>query len=71
MDIEILSVNHYPSADRARIGKLDTMVVFRLDNKRTDTLIIPDDTDDAKTIQSRVTERVKGRASAIGHKFSV
>ncbi len=71
MDIEILSVNHYPSADRARIGKLDTLVIYRIDNKRNDTLVIPDEIDDAKVLQARITEKAKTRGAAIGHKFSV
>ncbi len=71
MEIEILMVHHLPSAAKERMGKLDTMVIYRVDGKRNDVVIIPDDSDDPKLIQQKITERLKGRAQPIGHKFQV
>jgi hypothetical protein len=71
MDIEILAVHHMPSAAKERMGKLDTMAIFRVNNKRNDVVIIPEDTDDPKVIQQKITERMKGRGQPVGHKFTL
>ncbi len=71
MEIEILSHSHFPAADPKRIGQLDTLVIFRVDGKRQDTLMLPGEVDDVKTLQAKITDRLKTSKSVIGHKFTV
>jgi len=70
MEIEILSHSHFPSADRTRVGQLDTLVIFRVDGKRNDTLMLPGEVDDPKILQAKIADKVKKTAAVVGHKFT-
>ncbi len=70
MEIEILSHSHFPAVDRNRLGQLDTLVIFRVDNKRNDTLLLPGEVDDPKALQAKIVEKIKKSASVVGHKFT-
>jgi len=71
MEIEILSHSHFPSMDKNRLGSSDTLVIFRIDNKRTDTIMLPGAVDDVKVLQSEIAKAVKLRANVVGHKFTL
>jgi hypothetical protein len=71
MDVEILSHSHFPSADVKRVGQMDTLVIYRVDAKRNDSMILPGEVDDPKVIQSKIADRLKSAKNVIGHKFTV
>ena len=71
MEIEIISHSHFPAVDPARLGKLDTLVIYRVDNKRQDTIMLPGEIDDVKVIQAKIAEKAKSRGAVVGHKFTV
>jgi hypothetical protein len=71
MEIEILSHSHFPSADRGRVGQLDTLVIYRVDGKRNDTVLLTGEVDDPKILAAKIADKVKKTASVVGHKFTV
>lgn len=71
MDIEILTHSHFPATDRERLGKLDTLVIFRIDGKRNDSIVLPGEVDDPKILSSKIAEKVKKTAAVVGLKFTV
>ncbi len=71
MEIEILSHSHFPSADRGRMGQLDTLVIYRVDGKRNDSLLLSGEVDDPKILQAKIAEKIKKTAAVVGHKFTL
>ncbi len=71
MEIVIISHSHFPSVDIKRAGQMDTLVIYRIDGRYNDSVLLPGSVDDAKVLQAKITEAVKSRPSVIGHKFTV
>lgn len=71
MEVEILSVQQYPSAQKDRIGQMDTFVLVRIDGKRTDSFLFPYTIIDPAELERAINNEVKTRSALIGHKFSI
>ncbi len=71
MEIEILSTMQMPNPASKPPGQTQTLVLFRVDGKRTDSITIPKATSDVKEIESAIAAEVKNRAKLPGHKFEV
>ncbi len=71
MEIEILSHSNFPAADPKRPGQMDTLIIFRVDKKRTDSLLVPGEVTDLKIIQARIADKLKASAPILGHKFNL
>jgi hypothetical protein len=71
MEIEVINVQQFPATDIKRIGQFDTLVVYRVDKKRSDSLIIPGANPDKPTIEKAIAEQQKTRGPLLGHKFEI
>ncbi len=71
MQIEIVSVQAFPATDPKRIGQFDSMIVYRIDKRRVDSLTIAVANPDKAAIEKAIVEQQKTRASLIGHSFEI
>lgn len=71
MQIEVINVQQFPASDPKRLGQFDTLVVYRIDKKRTDSLTIAVASPDKAAIEKAITEQQKTRAPLIGHSFDI
>ena len=70
-EIEILKVQKLPSANLARPGQIETVVFFLRDKDNTDSIIIPEDTNDPAKIEAAIKKELKSRDDLTGKKFQV
>lgn len=71
MEVEILSHSHMPSAMKDRMGQVDTIVIYRVDNRTVDTLTLPGNINDKKLIEAEICKQVKAGKALTGYKFEV
>jgi len=69
--VEILSVQQFPATDTKRLGQFDTLVVYRADNLRTNSVTLAKSPVDVKDIEKAIVEQTKAIAPLLGHKFEI
>lgn len=70
--IEILARRRLPAVDRARLGKFDRYVTYRVDEdpRQVHSLILPDESWSEISEQTAITQHVKDQQSGILRTFS-
>ncbi len=71
MQIEILSVQQFPATDLKRLGQFDSLIVYRIDAKRSNSLTVPKNPVSKDEIEKAIVEQQKAIAPLIGHKFEI
>ena len=71
MEIEIIEAIDVPTADPARLGKLDTWITYKVEGARVYSLAIPKEFATEEKIMQSIREAEEGRAKLIGRKFTV
>lgn len=70
-EIKILEVRKILSADPARIGKMDTIVVYNVDGTRVHFVMVPKDTPTEADILEAIKKEEKARSAIVGKSFKV
>ena len=70
-EIKILEVRKVLSTDPGRIGKMDTIVVYNVDNTRVSFVVLSKDPISETDIAEAVKKEEKGRTALVGKTFKV
>ena len=70
-EIKILEVRKVLSTDPGRIGKMDTIVVYNIDNARVSFIVLSKDPISETDIAEAVKKEEKGRTALVGKTFKV
>ena len=70
-EIKILEVRKVLSTDPGRIGKMDTIVVYNVDNARVSFIVLSKDPISETDIAEAVKKEEKGRTALVGKTFKV
>jgi len=68
---KVIDVRRVPSADPARIGKLDYLVTYQLDAYRTYIVTVPEDTLSDEIIQKYVRKDLEQIEKFTGREFTL
>lgn len=71
MKIEVINVLSFPSTDPKRLGQTDSLVFYRVDKIRADSVTIAKANPTAQEIETAVSAQIKAKAPLIGHSFEV
>jgi len=69
--VKVLDVRRAPSLATGRIGQLDTLVTYQIDDGGAHSVSIPKDAPTAVEIEKAVKDDVASRSKFIGHTFEV
>lgn len=70
-EIKILEVRKVMSTDAGRVGKLDTIVVYNVDNARVSFVVVPKDAPSETEIAEIIKKEEKGRSAIVGKSFKM
>ena len=70
-EIKILEVRKVLSTDPGRIGKMDSIVVYNVDNTRVSFVVLSKDPISETDIAEAVKKEEKGRTALVGKTFKV
>lgn len=70
-EVKILEVRKVLSTDAGRIGKMDSIVVYNVDNARVSFVVLSKDPVTETDIAEAVKKEEKGRTALVGKTFKV
>lgn len=70
-EIKILEVRKVLSTDAGRVGKMDSIVVYNVDNARVSFVIVPKDALTETEIAEIIKKEEKGRTALVGKTFKM
>ena len=70
-EIKILEVRKVLSTDPGRVGKMDSIVVYNVDNARVSFIVLQKDPIAETDIAEAVKKEEKGRTALVGKTFKV
>lgn len=71
MHVEVINVQQFPATDPARIGKFDSLIVYRATGGRMNSVTIAKSPVDTKEIEKAIAEHEKSLSKLVGHKFDI
>ena len=70
-EVKVLEVRKVLSTDPGRVGKMDTIVVYNVDNARVSFIVLSKDPISETDIAEAVKKEEKGRTALVGKTFKV
>ena len=70
-EVTILSMNDIPSRDPKRVGRIDTMIFYRIGRYQTGNVTHPKEKLSEKVIEDLIKKDVEVKAKYTGLKFNV
>lgn len=70
-EIEILEVRQILSAEKERLGKADTLVIYEKDKKKRGFVVIPLDKPTEKQVLDAIAATEKQQSAMVGKSFKI